>query len=49
MDMIYHVHFLHAFLALLEQAQDGGNLTKTPHDLFITGGLFTAVTITCIH
>lgn len=41
---IYHAHFLHMFFALLEQARDDGNLMKMQHDLFITEGLFKAVT-----
>lgn len=49
MYMIYHAHFLHAFLALLEQPQSDGNLMKTQNDLFITEGLFKAVTMTYIH
>lgn len=49
MYMIYHAHFLHAFLALLEQPSSDGNLMKTQNDLFITEGLFKAVTMTYIH
>lgn len=49
LEMIYHAHFFHMFFALLEQARDDGNLMKIQHDLFITGGLFKAVTMTCIH
>lgn len=49
MYVVDHAHFLHALLALLEQARDEGSLMKTQHDAFITEGLFNTVTMTCIH